>query len=376
MSRAIDIDVLVVGLGPAGASAAAEAARVGAQTGLSVLAVERNARPGLPVQCAEFVPMMIGSELPSVQEARVQNIDRMLTFVGTDKADLTPDLTPDFRGYMIDRASFDAGLVEQAMAAGAECRFGASVRTISQSGTVHLADGTVIRAKTIIGADGPRSPVGKAIGCENRDLVETRQITVDLLVPHGATDIFLNPDIVGGYGWLFPKGEVCNIGLGVVAAEKHRLKPLLAGLHARLVETGRVGSTIHGHTGGAIPVGGIIGLNGRLGATDVLLAGDAAGLTNPVTGAGINAAVISGKLAGEAGAALAAGDTDAAQDFADEIEALFATSLALAKKRRDELVGIHARSRVPTARQLRGGWIAYPEYWAGTQTFEKTRMTA
>ena len=51
-----EVDVLVVGLGPAGAAAACEAA----SRDLNVLAVERNAEPGLPVQCAEFVPMMIG----------------------------------------------------------------------------------------------------------------------------------------------------------------------------------------------------------------------------------------------------------------------------------------------------------------------------
>lgn len=371
MSGTNDIDVLVCGLGPAGASAA----RAAALAGVNVLAVERNALPGLPVQCAEFVPMMIGSDLFADDDSRVQNIDRMLTFVGGENA----DLTPDFRGYMIDRARFDAGLVEQAKAAGAECCFASPVREVSPDGMARLADGTVIRAKVIVGADGPHSPVGKAAGLPNRDLVETRQITVDLLVPHGGTDIFLHPDIVGGYAWLFPKGKVCNIGLGVVAAQKHRLKPLLEALHVRLVAEGRVGGTIHAHTGGSIPVGGITGLDARLGGTDILLAGDAAGLTNPVTGAGINAAVISGRLAGEAAAAMIAGDRHAAEDYRDEIEALFGRSLALALKRRRQVLDLYTGTREPSARDMRGGWIAYPHYWnddAQDHEFEEARMTA
>ena len=360
VSEAVTTDILVCGLGPAGASAAAEAAKAGAR----VLAVERNAKPGLPVQCAEFVPMMIGGELPPLGEARVQGIDRMLTFVGGERA----DLTPDFQGHMIDRARLDADLVARAEAAGARCRFASPVRSISRSvsssGIVHLADGTAIRAKVIVGADGPRSPVGKAMGAENRELVETRQIKVDLLAPYSGTDIFLNPDIIGGYAWLFPKGDRCNIGLGVVAAEKYRLKPLLEDLHERLVAEGRVGRAIHAHTGGAIPVGGIVGPVGRIGDCPALLCGDAAGLTNPVTGAGINAAVISGRLAGEAAAAIVGGDADAAGDYTDEIEALFGRSLALARKRRRQVLERYQGTATPGARDLKDGWIAYPQYWA------------
>ena len=49
-----------------------------------------------------------------------------------------------------------------------------------------------MRARVLIGADGPRSVVGRAIGSVNRRLVETRQVTVPLLAAHDATDIFLS----------------------------------------------------------------------------------------------------------------------------------------------------------------------------------------
>lgn len=347
------IDVLVVGLGPAGA----RAARAAAQAGARVLAVDRKREAGRPVQCAEFVPALMGIEVATLAAATRQAIGAMDTFV----EDALPDHTAPFPARMLDRAAFDAALVADAMRAGAECRFGTSVRAIGRDGRVQLDDGASFLPKAVVGADGPRSRVGRAIGCVNRALVETRQVTVALLRAHEATDIFLSGDIPGGYGWLFPKGDVANLGAGVDPGRRGELKRIVARLHAALAEDGRVGREVAATTGGAIPVGGPLVPNGRLGEVHVLLAGDAAGLANPVTGAGIAAAVQSGWLAGEAAALAAQGDADALDDYADELDALFGRSLARALHRREEL--LRAGSR-PSAAALRRGWIAYPEYWS------------
>ena len=349
------VDVLCVGLGPAGASAAAEAAR----RGLRVVAVDRRREAGRPVQCAEFVPALIGVEVGNLGPAVRQAIASMVTFVESD----APDVQPEFRGTMLDRARFDALLVERALAAGATCRFGATVRNVAADGCVTLSNGDAMRARVLIGADGPRSIVGDAIGSRNVALVETRQVTAPLLTAHEATDIFLSDAIPGGYGWLFPKGDVANIGAGVVPQARAALKSIVERLHRSLVEAGRVGQQVLALTGGLIPVGGMVEPRGTLGAAHVLLAGDAAGLANPVTGAGIAAAVYSGKLAGEAASALVAGDVHAADDYAEELESVFGAALARALRRREELAAqagtAHSRNAA-----LRRGWIAYPEYWA------------
>jgi geranylgeranyl reductase family protein len=350
----VQTDVLVCGLGPAGACAAAAAAAAGVR----VLALDRKFEPGLPVQCAEFVPTPTSRETSAVMAARIQDIDRMLTLVGGDA-----HLTPVFTGTMIDRAQFDRALVAGAVAAGAECRFGSAIRSVSPEGEVHVGDGTVIRARVVIGADGPRSRVGEAIDCRNLELAETRQVTVDLYQPGSSTDIYLDRDIVGGYAWIFPKGERCHIGLGVAPDFRSRLKPLLDDLHAQLVAAGRVGREVHKLTGGPIPVGGISGLAGKLAACDVLLCGDAAGLANPVSGAGINAAVVSGKLAGKAAADIVMGKTNAGGDYAEEIRDIFGGSLARAAGRRRQLLQAYAHADRPDATDLMRGWIAYPEYW-------------
>lgn len=358
-------DVVVVGLGPAGASAAAEAARRGCR----VIALDRRREAGVPVQCAELVPAMLEVDARTVR----QPIDSMLTFVEDD----APDLEAHFPGRMLDRARFDASLVADAARAGVDCRFSSLVRKVSAPGVVELSDGTTFRPQVLIGADGPRSRVGRAIGRVNTELVETRQITVPLLTAHAATDIFLSAGIPGGYGWLFPKGEVANLGAGVHPRARAQLKKIVAQLHARLSspKTGThplfsglaqketwcvpvLGSEVLATTGGAIPVGGMLKPFGFLEETPVLLAGDAAGLANPVTGAGIAAAVQSGALAGEFAWRILSGSELAVEEYEQELQDLFGPALDRAVQRRRELMQSNLEKPA-----LRRGWIAYPQYW-------------
>ena len=348
-------DLLVVGLGPAGS----RAAEAGASAGLDVLAIDRRAVAGEPVQCAEFVPLLLDQEVAGLGAVHRQMIERMCTAIERG----TAEETTGFRGRMLDRARFDAMLAARAAEAGATLRFATSLARIMPDGTTRLADGTELRPRMVIGADGPRSRVGAAIGSVNRELVEARQIRVPLLQSHDATDIFLSADYPGGYGWLFPCGATANLGLGVVPAARARLKPALEQLHERLVREGRVGEAVLGLTGGAIPVGGRLPATGWLGDVPVLLAGDAAGLAHPISGAGIAAAVLSGTLAGEAGVAHL-GDSAAAlagyeEDLADLYDATFARALA----RRRALLARYDAGEAPGAALQRAGWIGFDEYW-------------
>ncbi len=349
-----DYDAFIVGLGPAGASAATALAKAGYR----VLAIDRKPAPGTPVQCAEFVPMMMANETNIAVATTVQPIGDMFTFVESD----APDQACNFSGRMIDRHAFDAGLVAEAEAAGADCHFASPLGTLSRDGVITCA-GRPFRAKIIIGADGPHSSIGAAIGSINKDVLETRQITVPLLRPHQGTDIFLSADYPGGYGWLFPKGDKANIGLGLDHDQRDRLKPLLEELHQRLMDETRVGAEISYHTGGAIPAGGLLDPQGRLGESLVLLAGDAAGLTNCITGAGIAAAIMSGKLAGEAAIAFLEGDQQAGQDYAEDLQDMFGAALTRACQHRQKLKTIRQNEQAPSPAHLRNSWIAYPQYW-------------
>ena len=357
-------DILVIGLGPAG-SRAAEAA---AKAGFGVVALEKRAAAGTPVQCAEFVPSMIERDVPQVGDVTEQTIARMLTFVEDDES---PSETPEFRGRMIDRAGFDQMLADSAAKAGADCRYGVKVLAIDADGTVHCSGGDSFKPKVLIGADGPRSRVGAAIGSVNRVLVETRQLTVPLVLPHDATEIFLSADYRGGYGWLFPKGAVANVGLGISVdgalpedkSTRRDLKAMLMDLLSRLATERRIGTSGWGLTGGAIPVGGRLRAIGKLGDTAVLLAGDAAGLTNPVTGAGIASAVQSGTMAGRAAADVVRGRQSALDDYEEELGDIFDAALNRALRRRREVLSHYEDGGRPDAAALEDGWIGSPRYW-------------
>ena len=95
----------------------------------------------------------------------------------------------------------------------------------------------------------------------------------------------------------------------------------------------------------------------------MLLAGDAAGLTNPVTGAGIASAVQSGTLAGRAAAELLGGRACALADYEEELGDIFDVALNRALRRRREVLACYQNNGRPDARALRDGWIGSPHYW-------------
>lgn len=347
----------MVGLGPAGGAAAALAARLG----LDVIAVEKKKTPGIPVQCAEFIPLPLArcAQAPGVLQQKISGMKSTLPSGAT--------VTMPFAGLMVDRAAFDQALTRVAEQAGALIHSGSLLTALDApraTATLSTPRGELrVRYRLLIAADGPHSKVAAAIGLPRLPTVNTRQYTVPLVAPYAATDIWLSDDYPGGYAWLFPKGAHANLGLGMDPRFAADMKTPLEALHRQLAAEGRVGSGIVARTGGAIPVGG---LRDRLCVGNVLFAGDAAGLTHPITGAGIAAAVISGERAGEAAhALLREGDRNALAAYEADLREQFGESLARAVERRRELERVW---RTPAARSdapHRRGWIAFPEYFSG-----------
>lgn len=349
------VDVLVVGLGPGGASAA----RLAKREGVSVLAVERNRVIGEPVQCAEFIP------LPMAAYARAENV--LLQRITGMKSVLPSGevFESAFPGLMIDRAEFDRAIAREAREAGAELwtrspivalDAEARVATVRRHGVAER-----IGYRVLIAADGPHSPTAAFLGLPALETVNTRQYTVPLLRPYEDTDIWLSDEYPGGYAWLFPKGGLANLGLGADRRFEDNLKRPLDRLHRRLVAEGLLGEEIRFRTGGAIPVGG---LRERLVESSVMFVGDAAGLTHPITGAGIAAAVVSGERAGRAAAEyVQGGEYEALEEFEEDVRDQYEVTLRRAVERRRYLNGIWRTPAANDDRTMRRGWIAFDEYF-------------
>ncbi len=350
------VDVLVIGTGPAGAAAAEKAAA----GGLRVLAVDRREEIGLPVQCAEFIPLPMGS-YARADGVLYQTISGMKSILPSGERTSTA-----FPGLMIDRAAFDQELAARARRAGAELMLRTRLTALDlqkKTAVLRTVDSdTVCTWRALVAADGPHSTVAALSGLPELATVHTRQYTVDLNRPYADTDIWLSNDYPGGYAWLFPKGNLANLGLGLDKAHAADLKQPLDSLHAQLVREGLVGERVLSRTGGAIPVGG---LREHLAMGDVLFTGDAAGLTHPITGAGIPAAVISGERAGEACVHLLRdGDASAMQDYEEDMRDQFEVALDRAVERRRWMAELWNTDRAEFDAMHRRGWIAFPEYFA------------
>jgi digeranylgeranylglycerophospholipid reductase len=350
------VDVLVIGLGPAGGAAAGAAAR----GGLKVLAIDRKREIGVPVQCAEFIPLPM-SRHAQADGVLLQRIEGMKSFLPSRAMERT-----EFPGLMVDRAAFDKALAVQARQAGAEILPDTRLVRLDAGQSVARiktpSEEFEVQYKVLVAADGPHSAVAEALGLPHLEVVYTRQYTVPLRQPFADTDIWLSDGFPGGYAWLFPKGNLANLGLGADKRLADDLKAPLDALHQQLVDEGRVGAEIFYRTGGAIPVGG---LREHLVVGNVMFTGDAAGLTHPITGGGISAAVVSGERAGEAAVALLVKrDATALADFEEDIRDQFEQTIQRAVERRKWLAQ-HWKSEAARQDAMhRKGWIAFPEYFA------------
>lgn len=351
------VDVLVIGLGPGGASAARTAATAGGR----VLGVERNRCIGEPVQCAEFVPVPLVAYVG--EGVAVQRITSMHTVLPSGTRVAT-----DFSGIMVDRARFDRAIAARARAAGARLIEGTRLRALDSERRVaslsHRDGPMQVHYEVLIAADGPHSTVARLLSLAPLSVVHTRQYTVPLRIPCSNTDIWLSDDYPGGYGWLFPKGEVANVGLGAYREMVNAdLKTPLDRLHRHLTEARIVSAEILTRTGGAIPVGG---LRPRLVKGRTVFVGDAAGLTHPITGAGIAAAVVSGERAGTAATAFAKHGSAALMEFEEDVRDQYGDSIRRAVKRRAFLNRCWNSPKARDDRVQRRGWIAFDEYFAHT----------
>jgi geranylgeranyl reductase len=296
MPAAERFDVVVVGGGPAGASAALDLARAGRRVALLDKA-------GRIKPCGGAIPPRLIRDFAiplHLLKARVTTA----TMVSPKGVRVDMPIEGGYVG-MVDRAEFDEFLRGRAAEAGAE-RFRGTYQSLTRE-----ADGSVVvhylpkgetqeetlRTKLVIGADGALSQVGRQEikGAERTPMVFAYHEIIG--TPNESPDrceIYyrgtLSPDF---YAWVFPHGETMSVGVG----SAHKGFSLRGAVAALRGETDLAAQNTIRHEGAPIPLKPLKRWdNGR----DVVLAGDAAGVVAPASGEGIYYAMLGGRLAAEA----------------------------------------------------------------------------
>ena len=310
-------DVVVVGAGPAGATAA----RYAAERGLEVLLLEKRQEIGSPVRCAEGInqEMLLPFLDPDERwiSARVSRSRIVTSGTGEVRSFIGEET-----GYVLERRVFDRVLAEKAVEAGAGVMLKTAVKgLITENGAVkgvRATDGRSeleIEARIVVGTDGVESRVGqwKGLDCVLRPcdcLACAQYLLAGIDVDPDCCDYYLGPELApGGYAWVFPKGDhLANVGLGVQAdlAQRSALEYLHRFIegYPRL-EQGSPVTLIAGNVPVGIARGAIVD-------DGLILAGDAARQADPMTGGGIANAMVAGRLAAEVSAkAVEEGDTSA-----------------------------------------------------------------
>lgn len=305
-------DIIVVGAGPAGSSAA----KTAAQKGLKVLLLEKNPAPGMKV-CAGGIRPSVIRHLDIDDEVIEREIDGF-RFISPWLNEAEVSLKPE-KAYTVYRSKFDKWLAENAVSHGAELRMNTEVTDVSVDEDVVVTATSKGRAKKfgcsiLIAADGVNSKITRKFGIINNIPKFNRRIMVckqyEMKLPNRQIDELIQDNMelyfsktisYRGYGWIFPKDNAVTVGIVQSPSERINVSEHLDNF-LREHPTARKklkNAKITSEGTGCLPFSGFVK---KPYARGIIAAGDCAGFVMPFTGEGIYYAIRSGEFAAEVAA--------------------------------------------------------------------------
>jgi digeranylgeranylglycerophospholipid reductase len=342
-----DYDLIVAGAGPAGSITA----KTVASEGYRVLVLEKNTSCRSP--CAGYISRTINFEVPggSVIQSK---ITKMRTYF--------PDLSfHDFQlnGFVVDRQLFDMELAMTATESGADIKWNSPFVGMNEGGII-FRDGKA-SGKIIAGADGVFSKTSALLGLGKQRFAACAQYHMKGIhaLPQTSEIFFDTHYAPGGYIWVYPTGaDSAKVGLGIT---KGRISPRehLDAFITKSSAAGRFCGEKNEYITGALPVGG---LREKLVFNNVLLVGDSAGMADPVTGAGINNAMLAGEIAGKTIIkALEKDDMEILLDYETQIKKLLGKPLSRALEKRKQMDACCNNEQLQ--KHLPELWVTFKQYW-------------
>jgi len=404
-----ECDVLIIGGGPAGSSLSYYLA----SNGVKVILAEKKKNIDTPVRCAEFVP----ANIAGLFNFKIYGINNQIDFMDTY---ISPEIeSKGFEiifqtkspGFILDRDYFVKDIVRRfekfggkliislkAIKAQSEKSYNPNSTFYNSMQQGNYANPSIynknsfsavpedfiittflnkntktvfnIKSKIVVGADGPLSFVGRLTGSINSSFTIAMQENLKIRDDKpNHLKIFFSPYIKCRYGWIFPKTDSINLGIGIDCSND--IKKIFELFKNHLQNSGilkrdNIRDSLYKNDGkkkitGLIPNSGIVK---KPVYGNFILIGDAAGLCNPITGAGIINAVYSAKLVSETILkSLKNNDLKILNEIKEFYIKEFGQSINRAIKKREYMKQNWQNSMLPFSALIRKTWVAYKDYW-------------